>query len=63
MKETGSSHHKMEEKAKIHENRSVLLWQELKEKAKDDPELARKLDAAERVMDRYSETCQRLADS
>ena len=53
----------MEEKAKIPEDRNSPLWTERWEKAKDDPELARKLDAVERVMDRYSETFQRLADS
>jgi hypothetical protein len=35
----------------------------IKEKAKDVPELARMLDAAEEVMTKYSDTLQRLADS
>jgi hypothetical protein len=39
------------------------LWDELREKAKNDPELARKLEAMERVIDRNREALQRLADS
>ncbi|MDR3711545.1 MAG: hypothetical protein P4L51_01915 [Puia sp.] len=53
----------MEEKAKIRENRHSPQWLALKEKAKDDPELARMLDAAEHVMDKYSDTLRQLADS
>jgi hypothetical protein len=53
----------MEEKAKISRGHHSPLWMELKEKAKDDPELARMLDVAEEVMTRYSDTLQKLADS
>jgi hypothetical protein len=53
----------MEEKAKPRDDRHGLLWTELQEKAKDDPELAKHLEAAKRVMERYSETLERLADS
>ena len=53
----------MEEKAKPRDDRRGLLWTELQEKAKDDPELAKHLEAARRVMERYSETLERLADS
>ncbi len=53
----------MEEKAKTPEDRHGPLWIELREKTKDDPKLAKMLDTAEQVMDRYRETLQRLADS
>jgi hypothetical protein len=53
----------MEEKAKTGNCRHNFLWEELQKKAKDDPELARKLAAAERVIDRYGEALQRLANS
>lgn len=53
----------MEEKAKPDTNRNSPLWVELQEKAKDDPELAGKLEVAKRVIERYSETLKRLADS
>jgi len=36
---------------------------ELQEKAKDDPELVKQLEAAKRVMERYSEILRKLADS
>jgi hypothetical protein len=36
---------------------------ELQEKAKDDPELAAHLEAANRVIERYRDTLQRLAES
>jgi hypothetical protein len=36
---------------------------ELQEKAKGDPELAEKLEIAKSVIERYSETSQRLTDS
>jgi len=52
----------MEGKAKHNDDRHSLLWAELQEKAKDDPELAEKLKVAQRVVDKYSETFQRLAD-
>jgi hypothetical protein len=53
----------MEEKAKPRDDRRCLLWTELQEKAKDDPELSEQLEAAKRVMEKYSETLERLADS
>jgi len=53
----------MEEKAKFRENRHGSLWTQLQEKAKDDPELARHLEIAQDVIERYSETLERLADS
>ena len=53
----------MEEKAKPHDDRHGPHCAELHEKAKDDPELAKQLEAAKRVIERYSETLQRLADS
>jgi hypothetical protein len=53
----------MEEKAKLPHAQHSALWLELREKAKNDPELSRILDAAEEVMVRYSDTLQRLADS
>ena len=53
----------MEEKGKPDTDRHSLLWLELQEKAKDDPELAEKLEVAKSVMKRYSKTLQRLADS
>jgi hypothetical protein len=53
----------MEEKGKPRDDRHGPLWAEPQEKAKDDPELAKQLEAARRVMERYSETLQRLADS
>lgn len=53
----------MEEKAKITKSRHSPQWLELKEKAKNDPELARMLDAAEQVMNEYSDTLRQLADS
>jgi hypothetical protein len=54
---------RVEEKAKPDTNRHSPLWLELQEKAKDDPELAKQLEVAKSVMERYSETLQRLADS
>jgi len=53
----------MEEKAKPVTDRNSPLWLKLQEKAKDDPELAKRLEIAKRVMERYNETLQRLADS
>jgi hypothetical protein len=53
----------MEEKAKPRDDRRGLLWTELQEKAKDDPEFSEQLEAAKRVMEKYSETLERLADS
>jgi len=53
----------IEEKAKPSDNRHSRLWAEIQEKAKDDPQLAEQLEVAKRVMERYSETLQKLADS
>ena len=53
----------MEETAKTGNDCQGLLGIELQEEAKDDPELAKQLEAAKQVMERYSETLQRLADS
>ncbi len=53
----------MEEKAKHGDDRHSQIWAELHEKAKDEPQLADMLEVAKRVMERYSETLQRLADS
>ncbi len=53
----------VEVKAKPNKDRNSPLWLELQEKAKDDPELAKQLEVAKSVMERYSETLQRLADS
>jgi len=53
----------MEDKAKTDNHRYTLLREELQKKAKDDPELARKLATAEHVIERYSEALLRLADS
>ena len=53
----------IENKAKPENNRHGPLWAELQEKAKDNPQLAKQLEAAKRVMERYRETLQRLADS
>jgi hypothetical protein len=54
---------KVEEKTKPDNDRHSPLWLELHEKAKDDPELAVHLEAAERVIERYRDTLQRLANS
>jgi hypothetical protein len=53
----------MEDKAKTDNHRYTLLREDLQKKAKDDPELARKLATAGQVIERYSEALQRLADS
>lgn len=53
----------MKEKVKLENDLRSPLWRELQEKAKDDSELAGKLEASQRVIERYSETLQRLADS
>jgi hypothetical protein len=53
----------MKETAKPASDRHSRLWAELHEKAKDDPQLAQMLEAAKHVMEKYSETFQRLADS
>jgi hypothetical protein len=53
---------KMEEEVDISDESSSRRWAEHVEKAKDDPELSAQLEAAKHVMERYSETLQRLAD-
>jgi hypothetical protein len=53
----------VEENTKPDTDRNSPLWLELQEKAKDDPEVAGKLEVAKRVMERYSDTFQKLADS
>ena len=53
----------MEENTKPDTERNSPLWLELQEKAKDDLELAKQLEAAKQVMEQNSETLQRLADS
>ncbi len=53
----------VEEMAKTGNDRSGLLWTELPKKAKSDPEPAKYFEAAERVIETYSETLQRLSDS
>lgn len=52
----------MEDKAKQTHGSQSQIWTELQEKAKDDPELAKKLKVAQCVLERYSEAFQRLAD-
>jgi hypothetical protein len=54
---------KMSDKTKPEIDRRGRPWTELVEKAKDDPELAKVVEAAQHVIERYSETLQRLADS
>jgi hypothetical protein len=39
------------------------LWTEFQEQAKNDPELAKKLQVAERIAEKYSDALQRLAES
>ena len=53
----------MEDKAKAGDDHPSRLWAELEEKTKDDPELAKHLEAAKHVIEKYRETLQRLADS
>jgi len=53
----------MEEKSKQDDRSQSPRWLEFQEEAKDDPELSRKLEVAQRVIERYSEALQRLADS
>lgn len=53
----------MKEKAKIKKDRHSAKWLKLKERAENDPERARMLEAIETVMERYSDTLQKLADS
>jgi hypothetical protein len=53
----------MEEKTKTDNSPRSSRWAELEERAKDDPQLARRIEVAKQVMERYSDTLQRLADS
>ena len=53
----------MDDKAKAENGRHGPVWTELQEQAKDDPELAKQLEAAQHVIERYSDTLRRLADS
>jgi hypothetical protein len=52
----------VEEKAKPDHDPHSQIWAELQEKAKDDPEFARKLEVAKHVTERYREAFERLAD-
>ena len=53
----------VEKKAKIERDRYSVLLAELQEKAKDDPKLARQLEAIRHVMEENSEVLQKLANS
>ena len=53
----------MEETAKTGNDNRGLFGTELHEKAKDDPELAEHMQAANRMIDGYREALQQLADS
>jgi len=53
----------MEDKANPESGRHGRRWTELEKKAKDDPEPAKVLEAAQHVIEGYGETLQRLADS
>jgi hypothetical protein len=53
----------IEETAKTDNDCHGLPGTELQEKAKDSTELAEHLETAKHVIERYSETFQRLADS
>ena len=53
----------MEETAKTGSDHHGPLRTELHEKAKDDPELAEHMQAANRMIDGYREALQQLADS
>jgi len=53
----------MEEQAKRTEDRKGLHGIEAEEWAKNDPEFSKQLEAAKKIMEEYSETLQRLADS
>ncbi len=57
------SEHNMKKIEKSDDYRHSQHRAELKEKAKLDPQLAQQLEAAKRVMEKYSETLKRLADS
>jgi hypothetical protein len=53
----------MDEPKWIPEDSHSYHWNELQKMAENDPELARKLEIAGKVTDRYREAFQRLADS
>jgi len=53
----------MEENRKPSPKLRSTRWEELQEKAKHDPELARMLAVGEDVIQRYSDTLRLLADS
>ena len=54
---------RMDEEATSDDDRVGPLSAELRKKTKDDPEFTEQMEAARRVMEEYSETLQRLADS
>ena len=47
----------VEEKAKPVRDRRSLAWAELEEKDKDDPELAKQMDAAKHVIEPKNSSC------
>jgi hypothetical protein len=53
----------MEEEARNRDDRHGHLLEDFEKEAKDEPELAAKLEAVDRAMKRYKEALQRLADS
>jgi hypothetical protein len=53
----------MEKDAKTDDDRNRPIQAELLKNAKDDPELTVQLEAAQRVIEQYRDTLQRLADS
>lgn len=53
----------VKEETRTADDRHGPLWLELQQQAERDPELAKHLAAAKRVMEQYSDTLERLADS
>lgn len=53
----------MEEKTKKDNNPRSSRWADLEEMANSDPELTKKLETAKRIIDRYHDALERLADS
>jgi hypothetical protein len=53
---------KVEEKMKNSPERPNSAWVELQKNAKDDPEAAERLKAAQHVIEKYGEALRRLAD-
>jgi len=53
----------MQDKEDAEEKSRGPLWDELRQKSKDDPELARKLEVMKRVMKENEEVLRRLAQS